>query len=185
MNQKPAKPSPDAKIIRDIPLIERYARNNEADDFRFRTYLKGRLNLSTEKTDEIVQAVTDEVWQQIDCTKCANCCKTLPVVVDNSDIKRLAARLGVSQRQFTEKYVVNGEFGEKQFASTPCAFLGSDNRCTVYEDRPTACKDFPYLHAKHFTSRSIMMISNTSSCPIVFNVWQELKTRLGFRRTKR
>jgi Fe-S-cluster containining protein len=179
------KPSPQSsKIIRDIPLIERYARSNEADDWRFRTFLKGRLNMSTEKTDEIVRSTTDEVWQHIDCTKCANCCKTLPVVVDNADVKRLAA-LNISQQQFLDRYVTKDAFGDKQFASTPCPFLGEDNLCTVYEDRPKACHDFPYLHAEHFVSRSLMMISNTGTCPIVFNVWQELKTRLGFRRKKR
>jgi Fe-S-cluster containining protein len=182
---KTKPPLQGAKIIRDIPLIERYARNNEADDYRFRSFLKGRLNMITERTDEIVRATTDEVWQHIDCTKCANCCKTLPVVVDNADVKLLAARLGISQQQFLDKYVTMDAFGDKQFASTPCPFLGDDNLCTVYEERPKACHDFPYLHAEHFTSRSLMMISNTGTCPIVFNVWQELKTRLGFRRKRR
>jgi Fe-S-cluster containining protein len=173
------------RIIRDIPLIERYARNNEDDDYRFRAFLKGRINMSTKKQDEIVRSTTDEIWQQIDCTKCANCCKTLPVVVDNADVKRLAARLKVSQQQFLDQYVTTDAFGDKMFASTPCAFLGEDNLCTVYEDRPKACKDFPYLHNAHFTSRSLMMISNTGTCPIVFNVWRELKTRLGYRRKHR
>ena len=77
-------PLQNSNIIRDIPLIQRYARNNEADDFRFRTFLKSRLNMSTEAVDDIVRSTTDEVWQHIDCTKCANCCKTLPVVVDNA-----------------------------------------------------------------------------------------------------
>jgi len=172
------------RIIRDIPLIERYARNNEADDYRFRTFLKGRLNMSTEKTDEIVRSATDEIWRHIDCTKCANCCKTLPVVVDNADIKRLAAALNISQREIVDKYISKDAFGDKQISSTPCPFLGDDNLCTVYEDRPKACHDFPYLYADHFTSRSLMMISNTGTCPIVFNVWRELKTRLGFRRRK-
>jgi len=181
---KPAK-QPDSgadRIIREIPLIQRYARHNEAEDFRFRDFLKGCLNLSVQATDEIVRKTTDEVWQQIDCLQCGNCCRTLEVVVDKADVSRLSERLGVTPEQFSRKYVKTAEDGTRHFAASPCAFLGEDNRCSVYEDRPKACRDFPYLHEKHFTSRSLMMIDNTATCPIVFNVWQALKQRLGFRR---
>ena len=172
------------QIIREIPLIQRYARHNEAEDFRFRTFLKVRLNLSNAELDEVVRKTTDEIWQQIDCTTCAHCCRTLQIVVDNKDIQRLALRLGMTPRQFSRKYVQVGEDKTKYLASTPCVFLGADNRCTVYEDRPKACRDFPYLHSNGFRHRTLMMIQNTGACPIVFNVWQELKKLLGFRRWK-
>lgn len=182
--QQPARQSPPTseRIIREIPLIQRYSRHNEAEDFRFRAFLKGRIKLSTEATDEIVRKTTDEVWQQIDCLSCANCCRTLQVVVDSADIDRLAARRGISAREFSRRYVKPDQFGDRIFAASPCPFLGEDNACTVYEDRPKACRDFPYLHEEHFTGRSLMMISNCETCPIVFNVWQRLKVRLGFRR---
>lgn len=182
-NRPDNRPGVDSqRIIREIPLIQRYARHNEAEDYRFRAFLKGRLNLSTSATDAIVKETTDEVWQQIDCTKCAHCCRTLQVVVDSKDVSRLATRLGLTPRQFARRYVAVAEDKTKYFASSPCVFLGDDNRCTVYEDRPQACRDFPYLHDEHFTGRSLMMIANTAVCPIVFNVWQALKTRFGYRR---
>ena len=62
------------KIIRDIPLIQRYSRHNEGEDFAFRAFLKGRLNLSDEELDAVAQETTDEVWKQIDCLTCGNCC---------------------------------------------------------------------------------------------------------------
>jgi Fe-S-cluster containining protein len=173
-----------SRIIREIPLIQRYARHNEAEDFRFRAFLKGRLNLSTEQTDAVVRQTTDEVWSQIDCTQCANCCRTLQVVLDVADIRRLSARLGMTARQFGRRYVQSAEDGTQHIAAIPCPFLGQDNRCTVYEDRPKACRDFPYLHEKRFVGRTFMMIDNTAVCPIVFNVWQALKVRLGFRRSR-
>jgi Fe-S-cluster containining protein len=170
------------QIIKDIPLIARYSRHNEAQDFRFRTFLKAQLDLSNKKLDAIVQETTDEVWKQIDCTRCANCCKTLQIVVDDADIRRLSTRFGMSFQSFSKKYVLVAEDKSKYFASSPCAFLGPDNRCTVYEDRPQACRDFPYLHADSFRSRTFMMIDNCATCPIVFNVWQRLKARLWRRR---
>ena len=173
------------KIIRDIPLIQRYSRHNEAEDMSFRAFLKGRLNLSDEELDAVVQETTDEVWKQIDCLKCANCCRTLQIVVDDKDIQRLAQRLKMTTQQFAKQYVETDQYQTQYLKSTPCSFLGEDNRCSVYEDRPQACRDFPYLHAEGFRQRTFMMIDNTAVCPIVFNVWQQLKERLKFRRRRR
>jgi uncharacterized protein len=171
-------------IVREIPLIERYSRHNEADDIRFRTFLKVRSNLTTEQTDAIVRDTTDEVWSQIDCTKCAHCCRTLDVVVDAADIGRLADHLKISRREFARRYVRVDDDKTRYLSSRPCVFLGDDNRCTVYEHRPAACRDFPYLHKPHFVSRSMSMLINSSVCPIVFNVLQALKPRLGYRRRR-
>ena len=172
------------KLIRSIPLIQRYARHNEGEDFAFRAFLKGRLNLSNAELDAVVQETTDEVWKQIDCLQCGNCCRTLQIVVDDTDIRRLAQRLKMTPRQFATQYVEADSDSTQYLKSTPCSFLGDDNRCAVYEDRPQACRDFPYLHAEDFRSRTFMMIDNTAVCPIVFNVWQQLKERLKFRRRR-
>jgi Fe-S-cluster containining protein len=172
-------PDESDPIIREIPRIRRYCRHNEAEDYRFRTFLKVHLNLPNAELDGVVRETTDAVWKQIDCTTCANCCRTLQVVVDDQDIQRLAERLGMTRRQFTRRYVrVAEEDGTRHLAATPCPFLGSDNRCTVYEDRPRSCRDFPYLHAEGFRNRTLVMIENAATCPIVFNVWQALKKRL-------
>ncbi len=168
------------KLITEIPLIARYSRHNEDQDCRFRAYIK-LSNLSNAKLDSIVQESTEQVWKQIDCTKCANCCKVLQVVIDDSDIKRLAARVKSSIKAFESKYVSVGRDKVKYFKGQPCPFLGDDNKCQVYEDRPTACHDFPYLHKEDFRSRSLMMLSNLEICPIVFNVWADLKEKMWSR----
>jgi Fe-S-cluster containining protein len=164
------------KIITELPLIRRYSRHNESQDIRFRAFLKFS-NVSNAKLDTVVQETTDQVWKQVDCTKCANCCKTLDVVVDDADVKRLAEELKVSVKSFEHKYVAMRVGREKFLKGQPCVFLGDDNACRVYEHRPQACRDFPYLHAKDFRSRSLTMLANVDLCPIVFNVWQILKQR--------
>lgn len=173
------------RIIREIPTIQRYARHNENEDFSFRAYLKGTLEMSNKRLDSVVQETTDEVWKQIDCLACGHCCKSLQIVVDDKDIQRLAQRFQMTPQKFAKQYVDRDQDGTQYFKSTPCVFLADDNRCTVYEDRPQACRDFPYLHAENFRSRTFMMIDNTAVCPIVFNVWQQLKERLRFRRSRR
>jgi Fe-S-cluster containining protein len=168
------------KLITEIPLIGRYSRHNEELDWRFRTYLKTGARSNTD-LDSTVQEITDSVWKQIDCLKCANCCKSLQVVVDDKDIKRIAAKLRLTPRQFEARFVATGADKVKIFKTQPCSFLGADNKCQIYEDRPTACHDFPYLHKEGFQKRSLMMLQNLEVCPIVFNVWQELKARLWGR----
>ena len=164
-------------LIREIPLIQRAARRNERDDLRFRNFLKTQLDLSNEKLDAVVKETTASVWGQIDCLTCGHCCKSLQIEVDDKDIQRLSVRLGMSIAQFNKKYVKLAEDHVKHFAATPCTFLGPDNRCAVYEDRPQSCRDFPYLDNSHFRSRSIIMMENTAVCPIVYNVWQALKRK--------
>jgi Fe-S-cluster containining protein len=168
------------KLITDIPLIERYARQNEKDDLRFRTQLK-RLRMPGKQVDAIVRETTDEVWAQIDCTKCANCCRTLDVPVNEHDRARLAARFNMTADGFAERYTKawpDGDPGERIFASSPCPFLADDNHCTVYEDRPAMCRGYPFLDKDDFRSRTLNIIAQTDTCPIVFNVWRELKNRL-------
>lgn len=173
------------QIIRDIPLIQRYARQNENEDWRFRTHLKATLDLSNEELDAIVRETTDAVWQQIDCTACAHCCKALQIVVDTKDIARLAKRLGMTIRAFSQKYVKVEPDKTKRFNTLPCPFLGADNLCTVYEDRPQACRDYPFLYEPHFRARSMNMVMNAGFCPIVFNVWQSLKHRFKPHKRRR
>ena len=163
------------QIIRDIPTIARYARRNENEDFTFRAFLKSRLEASNAELDGVVRETTDAVWSQIDCTTCGHCCRTLQIVVDNKDIARLAAHLGASVKDFTRRYVAADADKTKYFNTAPCPFLGADNKCGVYEHRPQACRDYPYLYEPHFRARTLSMIENAASCPIVFNVWDRLK----------
>jgi uncharacterized protein len=166
-------------LITDIPLIERRARQNERQDVSFRAFLKGS-EMPDRKLDEIVHRTTDMVWKQIDCTTCGNCCRTLQVPVDDEDAARLAARLKVTKEQFLAEYVTPGDDPDTPFifAASPCSFLGDGNRCTVYEDRPKACRDYPFLYRDDFRGRTFLTIGNLSVCPIVHNVWESLKGRL-------
>jgi uncharacterized protein len=174
---------PYEKIITEIPLMEEYAAKREDENWRFRTYVKHRLDMGDEKLDAIVKETTDAVWSKVDCTQCAHCCRTLQVVVDNDDAARLAQRLGISASAFKRRYMRYDEHKEGYFAASPCPFL-KDNVCSVYEDRPKACRDFPYLHEPRFRTRMIMFVENTAICPIVYNTCEQLKRRLEFRRPK-
>lgn len=61
-----------------------------------------------------------------------------------ADRRRLAAGLGIPTRQFTREYCARTE-GLFHLANGegPCMFL-EDKRCTVYDDRPTQCRTWPF-----------------------------------------
>lgn len=88
-----------------------------------------------------------------DCSRCpAYCCSYPRIAVEAQDMRRLAARFGLSLakawRQFTKKGEEPGErvlrHQRDETFGTVCRFLDRETRqCTVYEDRPQACRVYP------------------------------------------
>jgi len=171
----------DMKLIKEIPVLLRAAARLENENWSFRDYFKFRLGMSNDDLDKMVHETSEAVWKRIDCKVCGHCCRTLQIAVDLADITRLAKSLGISVAEFRSQYVQREGSREEYFASVPCPFL-EGSVCTVYEDRPKSCRDFPYLQEPHFRTRSISFIQNCSVCPIVFNTSEQLKVDTGFRK---
>jgi uncharacterized protein len=122
------------------------------------------------------------VWAGIDCTTCANCCREIKPTFSEEEVDRVARRLGIERQEFIETYLQRPEAGRGnpwQTRATPCPFL-KDNRCSIYEDRPGNCSGYPYLYDPNFVFRTFAMIERTFTCPIVYEVLEELKRSLGF-----
>jgi uncharacterized protein len=168
-----------------LPVL---AEKKSDENWDFRQWLKHRCNLEPEELDQRVFELTKRVWAGIDCTTCANCCKTVRPTFAEADIDRLARRLGIHRQQLIDDYLEPDEPGEDdngwRTRTTPCPFL-KDNRCSVYEDRPADCRGYPYLDQPDFAFRTIAMIERTFTCPIVYEVMEELKRSVGFRRRGR
>jgi hypothetical protein len=62
-----------------------------------------------EKVDRIALELHQEAFSIVDCTKCANYCRTLRVVVTDDDIPRIAAHLGMAPDEFITTYLERGE----------------------------------------------------------------------------
>jgi len=101
-----------------------------------------------------------------------------PLLTD-ADIKRLASHLVLTVKQFRADFIkTESEEGKAfEFNTMPCPFL-QDNRCTVYDCRPRDCQSYPHLHKKDFVIRMNQAYDNCSVCPIVFNVYEGLKSEL-------
>ena len=165
------------RLETDIQRIEQRAKHQEERNWAFRCFLKG-CDLSTKEIDSVVHALNGEVSTQIDCTKCANCCKVVQPLLKSRDIKRLARYLNLPEEAFRAQYLQKDD--KKQgdiFKVRPCPFL-HENRCTVYSSRPDDCRSYPHLHKRDFVFRVNQAVSNSSVCPIVFNVYERLKRNL-------
>jgi len=168
----------------DLVQIRTQAEKKEDENYRFRQFLKGKCKLEPGEIDERVFAATRRVWAGIDCTECANCCRKVHPTFSEEEVDRLARRFAMTRQQFIEAYLQRSEPDDDNPWTTrtkPCPFL-KDNLCSVYEDRPADCSGYPYLYKPHFVSRTLVMIGRTFTCPIVYEVMEELKKSLGFRR---
>jgi Fe-S-cluster containining protein len=168
----------------DLVQIRTQAEEKENENDRFRQFLKGKCDLESEEIDERVFAATRHVWAGIDCTQCANCCREVHPTFSEEEVDRLASRLSITREQFIEAYLQRSEPGDDNpwiTRTKPCPFL-KDNLCSVYEARPADCSGYPYLYKPDFMFRTMGMIERTFTCPIVYEVMEELKKSLHFLR---
>jgi Fe-S-cluster containining protein len=167
------------EVITDLTQIYRASFAKEEENLEFRTFVKIALELSDRRLNTMVQETTAEVWQQIDCRTCANCCRTQQPTFSRPEVQRIAAYLGLSVEEVRARYLTSdAESGKYITRELPCPFLDG-NLCSIYEVRPAVCANYPHLH-RNFRSRLWQAIDNAAVCPIVYNVLERLKTSLGF-----
>ncbi len=127
--------------------------------------------------DKVVHQLHDEVFQEIDCLDCANCCKSISPTLYDKDIKRLSRHFKMKSTQFIDEYLNIDEDGDYVFKQTPCPFLLPDNYCMAYESRPKACREYPHTDRKRFYQILNLTLKNTEVCPAVFDMVEKLKGR--------
>jgi uncharacterized protein len=161
----------------DAELIKLLAERKEEENWRFRAFLKDST-LSTAGLDGMVAEHLAAVTAKIDCCACANCCRVMSPTLSGRDLRRLADHLRLSRAKLISDHLRPAEDKDTYiFKQTPCPFL-RDQRCDVYDARPDACRSFPHLQKREFRSRLTQVVENCSICPIVFNVFERLKTGL-------
>ena len=134
--------------------------------------------MEPEELDSMVHEIYQDVSSQIDCTKCANCCKEMKPILKQQDIKRFSSGIDIPVKELKDKHIEKGEEpNEFYFNVKPCPFL-KENLCTNYNFRPEDCRSFPHLDKGEFTSKLWTVVENYPICPIVFNVYEILKNKL-------
>jgi Fe-S-cluster containining protein len=147
-------------------------RQKQKENDKFFERLKRKLPADIDAT---VNRLHEEEFSRMDCTTCANCCKTTSPIFKDRDIDVLAKHFKIRPSQFTEKYLKIDEDGDYVLKSAPCPFLDAKNLCTVYSHRPQACRGYPHTDEKVFRKVIDITKKNTAVCPAVFNIVEGLK----------
>lgn len=116
----------------------------------------------------------EEAFEAVDCLQCARCCKNYSPRFKTPDIKRISKHLRLKESVFIDTYLKVDDEGDFVVKSTPCPFLGADNYCTIYEQRPSDCQRFPYTNEDVFIKRPALTIKNSTFCPITYYVLERL-----------
>lgn len=155
--------------IEDLPKLAKNTRTNTEKLF---TKLR---KTQPKNLDYTIQGIHEEVFSEMDCLTCANCCKTTSPIFYQKDIERLSKLFRVKPSNFIQQYLHVDEDNDYVLNTAPCPFLGEDNYCSVYEHRPTACREYPHTDRKRFYQVLDITLRNTSVCPAAFAIVEKLK----------
>ena len=131
------------------------------------------------KLDKITQNIHEEVFAQTNCLDCANCCKTTGPLFERKDIERIAKYLRLKPEQFEAQYLRIDEENDWVLQQVPCAFLGEDNACSIYDVRPKACREFPHTDRPKIYQIAQHTQKNVAICPAAFSIVEKMKERLS------
>jgi len=154
----------------DYLLLPVLAAKKEAEWKRFLSKNKKKLV----GMDLQVHALHEKISDRTNCLACANCCRSLGPLISDKDIEHIAKALRMKTSAVEAKYLRVDEDGDKVFQSMPCPFLGVDNYCAIYESRPKACREYPHTDRKRFYQLFNLSIKNAYTCPIVYEVLEDL-----------
>ena len=159
----------------DLSRIRDLSQEHDDENWEFRSWLKQN---APNNIDGVVKALSQKYFALIDCTQCANCCRSLQTEFKKSELHTIAKTLGQSIEAFEKQFMTEGS------VNPPCPMLDG-KLCSIYENRPEVCRSYPHLEQPHFTTRLMGVIDNVAICPIAFNAYEELKTKLRWSQGRR
>lgn len=141
-------------------------------------FFKGLKKNQLRDLDGEVHYLHQQVFREIDCLECANCCQSLGPRITDRDIERIAAATRSKPHEVVERYLRIDEDKDYVFKTMPCPFLMPDNYCSIYEDRPKACREYPHTDRKKFFQLATLSIRNSYTCPAVHEILERLRATL-------
>jgi Fe-S-cluster containining protein len=169
---KPQEQLKVPKLEIDLSRIQQLSQEHDDENWEFRSWLK---QYAPDDVDDTIKTLSQKYFALIDCTQCANCCRSLQMEFKNNELHAIANTLGQSIEAFQKQSM------SEDMVNPPCPMLNG-KLCSIYENRPEVCRSYPHLEQPEFTSRLIGVINNLAICPIAFNAFEELKTKLAWRR---
>lgn len=160
----------------ELQLPGKLSKNNKDSFKKLFALLRRRRNSGD---DVLVEAVHNELFANINCLTCANCCKSHPPLIVEKDIERISSHLKMKETDFISKYVILDEDGDFVFNFVPCVFLMSDNSCRIYNVRPKACKEYPHTNRKKIYQIESLTLVNSEICPAVIPILESISKSIN------
>lgn len=134
-------------------------------------------NKPPKNLESLAEQTVKEVWAQVDCLSCANCCKVMSPTYTFQDIKRIADYLGMRPKDLKDKWLYQDKKSNDWMnKSQPCQFLNlKTNKCSIYEVRPQDCASFPHLVKKPLPDYMHVHKQNIEYCPATMLFVERLK----------
>ncbi|MFK8103815.1 MAG: YkgJ family cysteine cluster protein [Saprospiraceae bacterium] len=155
-------------------LIEHWKLKKDAVKKPQQQFVRQLKRKKRKEIDELADQLHQEVFQEIDCLDCANCCTSIPPLLTRTDISRIAKHLGMKTAEFQEQYAVQDEDGDIVMNASPCPFLQADHACMIYEHRPKACRQYPHTNQQAFMQNLKLHATNAQYCPAVFHILERM-----------
>lgn len=146
----------------------------------FQKYLRMVERLKPAGLDDLAEQINTEVWQEVDCLSCANCCKRMTPTFTAKDIRRISKHLKMRPKDFKERWLVY-EKKDKDWVNKlqPCQFLNlSTNMCSIYEVRPEDCASFPHITKKKMLDYMHVHRQNVAYCPATFKMVEKMMEKI-------
>ena len=156
-------------------VLHNWEKKSREKQKQFRSFLD---RADKNKVLKELQSLHEESFEKIDCLQCAACCKNYSPRFKTPDVKRISKHLGMKESVFIETFLKVDNEGDFVVKSAPCPFLGADNFCSIYENRPSDCVRFPYTDEDVIIRRRQLTLKNSTFCPITFYVLDQLTTKL-------
>ena len=146
----------------------------------YKRFLSHLVKDPPKKLDQIVSLVEKDIWTEVDCLSCANCCKTMTPTYSEEDMKRISAHLNMTVKEFKDKWLYKERStGDWLNKNTPCQFLDlKTNMCSIYEVRPADCAGFPHLLKKRMVNYMHVHKQNLEYCPATYRMVEKMMEKL-------
>jgi Fe-S-cluster containining protein len=144
----------------------------------FRRFLNKTEKVPPPAIDKITPVVAQEVWQEVDCLSCANCCKKMTPTFTPTDLKRISKHFNQTPDEFKKQWLRKDRNNDLINKTEPCQFLNlADNKCSIYEIRPADCAGFPHLSKRKWTDYAYIHKQNIDYCPATFRMVEKMIVR--------
>lgn len=165
---------PNFTTKRNTLEYQQYLDDHDEHKIEREKFLRNVKKRRPKQLDDEFQQAHDEAFEEIDCLKCGNCCKTTSPIFRDVDVKRIAKKLKMPQATFEKTLLRKDEDGDWVLQTAPCTFLQPDNTCFIYDIRPQACREYPHTDRKRMFQVTDLAFRNGDICPAASKIIGEV-----------